>query len=773
MATYTALKSLTLTAFRGSTETFKLDFEKNKKLTLIYGENGTGKTTICDAFEFLAVGDVGSLNNRGIGGGLSKYWYSATKEPSDLLVVLETKDENACTGRLSGRNARVAPDSARPRIELLRQQQILELIQAQPAKRYEAIKRFIDIEAFERSEETLRQLGKSLERDKQQAQTAEQENLAALQGFYETAGKPAGLNAVTWAKQKLAEPTTGLDANIAAIGELRTAFEALKRYPEGIGARQVAVAAAQTAVDVADQALCEAISMATEGADETLPVLEAGRNYLHAHPQSTACPLCASEENIAGLAAEIDAQLQALSALSAANANKNAQQAVLSNAERALEQAQADCEQAVATFTTAQASHQWEANVQIPVDTPEADPEVLAAWLTANEAIAAVWAEVEAGWRDEKRFLIQLQSARERYDTNAARVSELTALIPKIDDTLTQCVEERQKFTDNIITEIAQEVGNLYEKVHPGEGMDTIALELDPKKRASIKLSADFSGHDVPPQAYFSQSHLDTLGLCVFLALAVRDRTDETVLILDDVLGSVDEPHVERAIGMIYEISIRFRHTIVTTHYRPWREKFRWGRLRPDKPCQFVELVDSGMRGVISTRNARPEIAWLKKYLSEDEKDLQTICGKAGVILEEVLDYLTTLYECRLPRREGAAYTLGELLDAVSGKLRVALKVDVLLPLEGGQCTSSEIQLKPILDELSGISQIRNVVGAHFNRIGFVMSEADTLKFATQVEQLADALVCQDYGWPSRNNSGSYWSNGGDTRRLHPLKKPS
>jgi len=49
--TSAALKSLTMTAFRGSSATFKLDFEKGKKLTLIYGENGTGKTTICDAFE--------------------------------------------------------------------------------------------------------------------------------------------------------------------------------------------------------------------------------------------------------------------------------------------------------------------------------------------------------------------------------------------------------------------------------------------------------------------------------------------------------------------------------------------------------------------------------------------------------------------------------------------------------------------------------------------------------------------------------------------------
>ena len=45
------LKLLTLTAFRGSSATFTLPFETNRKLTLLYGENGTGKTTICDAFE--------------------------------------------------------------------------------------------------------------------------------------------------------------------------------------------------------------------------------------------------------------------------------------------------------------------------------------------------------------------------------------------------------------------------------------------------------------------------------------------------------------------------------------------------------------------------------------------------------------------------------------------------------------------------------------------------------------------------------------------------
>jgi len=87
-----------------------------------------------------------------------------------------------------------------------------------------------------------------------------------------------------------------------------------------------------------------------------------------------------------------------------------------------------------------------------------------------NEETASAWANVEARWRDESRSLEQTALCGERYTTNATRVAELTALIPKIDDALSQFVEVRQGFTDSIIGDIAKEVGRLYEKVHPGEG---------------------------------------------------------------------------------------------------------------------------------------------------------------------------------------------------------------------------------------------------------------------------------------------------------------
>ena len=765
------LKSLTLTAFRGSTTTFKLDFEKSKKLTLIYGENGTGKTTICDAFEFLSREKVGSLENRGMGKGLEKFWPTAGKPVTALAVDLETSAVK-CSGRIVGAKVSISPIAARPRIELLRQRQILELIQAQPAARYDAIKRFIDISDFEASEEALRQFIKSLTDKREDAQQAEDQSLLELQGFYEAAGESADINAVIWAKQKLAEPSGNLDEDIIAIGKLRSAFDALKAFPERVETRQAAVTTAETALADAETALAAVAQAAINGAADILAVLEAGSHFLHAHPDATECPLCGSEENAANLANDVASRLVCLAGLRAATATHRQHTTALTAAKNALAQIDSDYGKAIAIYTAAKYSHDWKADVQLPTDVPPTDLPLLTDWLGTNEATAQTWPAVEASWREEKKFTAALKLASERYNSNLASRTELDVLLPKMEEALKICIEQRQEFINNVISEIAQEVGKLYEKVHPGEGLDTIALPLDPKKRASIELEANFSGHDVPPQAYFSQSHLDTLGLCVFLALATRDRADETVLILDDVLGSVDEPHVERVIGIIYEISAKFQHTIVTTHYRPWREKFRWGLLKPDQDCQFVELTSWSLSHGLMLSGSIPEIVRLKSLLHEAAPDVQSICSKAGVILEALLDFLTLKYGCAVPRRSHGTYTLGDLLPAINKQLLAALKVEILDHAAIDSPTVSVVHLKPILDDIANIVTARNVIGAHFNPSAFGLYPDDGIRFAKHVEQLADALICPEHGWPTKAKSGSYWQNSGDTRRLHPLRKP-
>ncbi|MEA3278137.1 MAG: hypothetical protein U9Q81_23190, partial [Pseudomonadota bacterium] len=129
---------------------------------------------------------------------------------------------------------------------------------------------------------------------------------------------------------------------------------------------------------------------------------------------------------------------------------------------------------------------------------------------------------------------------------------------------------------------------------------------------------------------------------------------------------------------------------------------------------------------------------------------------------------------CSVPRRGNGLYTLGDLLPSVDKKLRKALKVEVLTGSDAsGQQVYRTVELGPILDELHRIAQARNVFGAHFNSISFSMLDSDALGFGQQTLLLVDSLACPAAGWPRRDKSGSYWANAGETRKLHPLKRPS
>jgi len=261
------------------------------------------------------------------------------------------------------------------------------------------------------------------------------------------------------------------------------------------------------------------------------------------------------------------------------------------------------------------------------------------------------------------------------------------------------------------------------------------------------------------------------LGICIFLALAEMDHAQETLLVLDDIVMSLDEPHVERVIELLYAEASLFLHCVLTTHYRPWREKYRWGYLKTGE-CQFVELLDWTHAGGIKVGQSVPPVEELRGLLQAAPPSTQLVCASAGVILEALLDFLTLLYECSIPRKKTKA-TLGDLLPNVKGKLRAALTSEKLTAGPGGQSTYAASALAPILEELQGIAFARNIFGCHFNELANHLPAQDAIKFGQKVLELADSIIDVNCGWPKSDKSGSYWSNSKQTIRLHPLKQPS
>lgn len=765
-----ALEKITIGHLRGSVKPFTLAFERKKKLTIIYGENGTGKSTICDAFDFLGNGIVGSLNNRGLN-RTEKYWPSAGKNKTDVQVKLDTSS-GTCTATFHKSSVVVLPQENRPSVRVLRRKQILELVEATAGERYNAIKHFIDVTAIENAEKALIDLARSIEGSQNSYVTRIQENRDEIGRYWESAGSPVE-DMLAWAKQESTQNIAHTEEEAKILDGLQKAYRRLADFSDEFQQNLVNHAKAKTAALAAQEAFAQQQSKIAQDTADIVEILRVAQSYFHKIPNPPVCPLCGSDEKVNGLAARINEKLTFHKEWDKLHQLQDSK----TKTERALEQAENNVKESREKSTAHKSNfaRQLEkvqplSGIQLPTHPIPNQPESWPAWLEENNGLVESWKSAEASRREFRNRQIALEKALKNLKDNEQKQKELCDLLPKLNQALDIVREERHSFTDNILSQISTEVGRLYETVHRGEGLDKISIALDPNKRASLELGVNFNSEDVPPQAYFSESHLDTLGLCVFLALAGMNTPEDTILVLDDVLASVDERHADRLIQMLYEESKRFGHCIISTHYKPWRHKYRWGWLANGQ-CQFIELSGwNSSRGVMLS-NSVTDISRLRMLLDEHAPDPQLVCAKAGVILEAVLDFLTQLYESSLPRHS-RGYTLGDLLPAIDKKLRPALKIERLtIDADGNSCYQS-VPLQPYFDELHKIAQVRNIFGCHFNQLSSDLLDADALRFGEQVYELAEHLLDQNVGWPRSPKSGVYWSTTGDSRRLYPLRKP-
>jgi energy-coupling factor transporter ATP-binding protein EcfA2 len=772
MAAKAPLKFLRIKQFRGSTQDFSINFESNKSLTLIYGENGSGKTTICDAFDFLGNGKVGSLENRGLG-QIHPYWPTIGKSSADILVELMV-DGTTWKAQANTKSVALTPaTSPPPKIEVLRRSSILRLVQDAPKEKYDALRPFIDISLVEQAETALRTQIKESRGVQNDAASRIGENQDTLERLRKES-MSTEQNALKWAAEILRSPPVDPTNAVKSLRDAVTALEALTTLTDLMDVAVQEENAALVALKTANAALMTAEDESMSGDADFERILFAARDHFSQHAVGAVCPLCESAERVDDLATRVSDRLTKLKTLSGArNAVSVAKAAHKSKLSAIVNfQNTATTLAATAAEKVGKAPTEWAENHK---DALDALPGIQQDGVQAKVDVAKIKAACEAANQHcsklerKSTWYATVKTVYEQYQTNFDSQEIISKLLPKLEKALEICEHKRKAFLDAILSAIAQEVGRLYELIHPGEGLNKITLKLDPKKTGSLDLATQFlSNQDQPPHAYFSESHLDSLGLCIFLALAALKDPQLTVVVMDDVLGSIDEPHVDRLIGMLYIESQKFKHTIITTHYQPWREKFRWGWLKNGQ-CELIELGPwNATNGIASAQSSQAPLYELRKHISATPPALQSACASAGVLLEAICDYLTAQYECDVPRRKGKL-NLGDMLPkVVKGKLADSLRVDVR-QTDGTYITTT---LGDKLIQLRDMAQLRNIFGCHYNDLAHILPQQDAITFANLVHVVGSALICDEEGWPGSDKSGEYWATKGETRRLYPLKKP-
>jgi len=156
--------------------------------------------------------------------------------------------------------------------------------------------------------------------------------------------------------------------------------------------------------------------------------------------------------------------------------------------------------------------------------------------------------------------------------TDMARIQSLIDALEKSEKSVRGEIRRR---AEHILGEISVNIRRLWSKIHPEEPIKDIKLYVHSEADKAIDISLKFFGTDQPsPRLTLSEGYRNSLGLCIFLALALFKGGDDPI-ILDDIVSSLDREHR----GMLAEVileDLTGRQVLLFTHDREWYSELHY-----------------------------------------------------------------------------------------------------------------------------------------------------------------------------------------------------
>jgi hypothetical protein len=295
-----------------------------------------------------------------------------------------------------------------------------------------------------------------------------------------------------------------------------------------------------------------------------------------------------------------------------------------------------------------------------------------------------------------------------------------------------RALEARREVVQELYDKLSKDIDGLYDHLHRGEGHGNIRLEVRDVGQGSANLRGSFYDRkDEDPRGYYSDAHLDTLGISIFLALRRWHRKlypEFNLLVLDDVLTSVDNVHAVRLSELLLREFSDYQ-VLLTTHDRIWFEHFRDIQTRCGVPANFVNKVihkwtiDEGP----DLREPQDERDRLKTLVIDGSSS--EIAAMAGRLLEHTLQEMRYSLSLSIQAKRGERYEIGELWPPFYKAVKKSYP-------------SFYDQAARWLDSLDVNWPIRNWVGVHRNEWANRAPRTSAVQFAEGVIGLFDLVFC-------------------------------
>lgn len=278
---------------------------------------------------------------------------------------------------------------------------------------------------------------------------------------------------------------------------------------------------------------------------------------------------------------------------------------------------------------------------------------------------------------------------------------------------------EFEKARDEVLGKLYEEIKDrfveLYRELHH-EDEKNFHASLRPSG-AALDFEVDFYGRGTyPPQALHSEGHQDSMGVCLFLALAEKLTSNLIdLIILDDVVMSVDSNHRRDLCGLLAK-NFPGKQFLITTHDRTWAMQLHYnGVVKHDGLFEFFDWsVDTGphINDIVDI--------WARVDEDMEKGDIPSAAAKLRRGSEQYFAEVCHNIVANVPFQIDGHYDLGDLLFSAMGQFSQLLKdaKRVLASWKGSQ-QQDELQIldderKEVYKRLGGELWAMNI-NVHFN----------------------------------------------------------
>ncbi len=219
--------------------------------------------------------------------------------------------------------------------------------------------------------------------------------------------------------------------------------------------------------------------------------------------------------------------------------------------------------------------------------------------IDAKRYLGILSEELAKELKDEPKEAVELSEDRDflhtamkisEYKEKEASIEKINILQRGLDETLKKLREKISEIAKATLDLISEDVRRIWNKLHPREPIENIALIQSTRTETAIDISLQFYGKALPdPRLTLSEGYRNSLGLSIFLALANQEDSKDHPIILDDIVSSIDSPHR----GMILDLLIdelANRQIILLTHDYTWYKRLLI-RLRENPDWKFFRCL--------------------------------------------------------------------------------------------------------------------------------------------------------------------------------------